>query len=77
MSQLVPDVVQQVVFPSISSIAVYLTAPGVADQEMLAVPLSQPTDFSTFSGAQGAGIEETQENEPYLHFKNLTGSPSQ
>lgn len=38
MSQLVSDVVQQVVIPFIcSKVAVYVTAPGMADQETLAV----------------------------------------
>lgn len=56
MSQPVSDVVQQVVLPFLcSSVAVYVTAPGMADQVMLTVRLSQPTDFSTFSGGQGAG----------------------
>lgn len=48
MSQPVPDVVQQVVPPFIcSSVAVYVTAPGMADQEILTVRLWQPTDFFT------------------------------
>lgn len=38
MSQLVPDVVQQAVCPFVcSKVAVYVTAPATADQEMLAV----------------------------------------
>lgn len=59
MSQLVSIVVQQEVPPLIcSSVAVYVTAPGTADQPMLTVPLSQPTDCTTSSGGQGAGEGE-------------------
>lgn len=59
MSQLVPEVVQQVVLPFVCSrVAVYVTAPGTADQETLAVRLSQLTDFATSVGGHGAGEEE-------------------
>lgn len=59
MSQLVSDVVQQVVLPFVCSrVAVYATAPGTDDQEMLAVRLSQLTDFSMSTGGHGAGRGE-------------------
>lgn len=59
MSQLVSDVAQQAVLPFICSrVAVYVTAPGMADQEMLAVRLSQSTAFSMSSGGHGAGERE-------------------
>lgn len=59
MSQLVSHEVQQAVLPFICSrVALYVTAPGVADQEMLAVRLSQLTAFSMFSGGHGAGERE-------------------
>lgn len=55
---MVSDVVQQVVTPSTwsisSSVAVYDTAPGTGDQEMLIEELVQPTTFLTFKGAHGA-----------------------
>lgn len=83
MSQPVSDVVQQEVPPLIcSSVALYVTAPGTADHEMLAVWFSQPTDAITSSGGQGAGkgvalisivkkISKTQ-NIPLVINQNVT-----
>lgn len=60
MSQLVSDVVQQVLSPfKFSNVAVYVTAPGMDPQEMLTVPLLQSTDFSISLGEQGAEERET------------------
>ena len=64
MSQPVSDVVQQVLPPFVfSSVAVYVTAPGMDSQEMLTVRLSQPTDFFTSSGGQGPEEEEEKHCE--------------